>query len=314
MGYPVDVGVIIPHFGPLASPEFVIDFCRAAEAAGFDGLWAADHVVVPAQFESEYVLPATPKRFQFADMQATMGSNLEMNTTLAVAAAVTQRVKLCTAIAVLPIRNPVLNARQVASIDLYSGGRVLYGVGVGWLREEADAMGMPWDRRGRRVDEQISLLRTLWSATGETVEFAGEFYQLPPISPDPLPVQRPIPILIGGHSDAALDRAARIGDGWIAAGMGPERLKTAMDRLQAACDRAGRDPDELLIVDGERSDVQLDAESADFKEQASRAIDALATYASMGVAHMKAGIRAADAASALRMIEWYGNVVLPAFR
>ena len=178
-------------------------------------------------------------------MQATMGLNLEMNTTLAVAAAVTERVKLCTAIAVLPIRNPVLNARQVASIDLYSGGRVLYGVGVGWLREEADAMGMPWDRRGRRVDEQISLLRTLWSATGETVEFAGEFYQLPPISPDPLPVQRPIPILIGGHSDAALDRAARIGDGWIAAGMGPERLKDAMDRLRAACDRAGRDPDEL---------------------------------------------------------------------
>jgi probable F420-dependent oxidoreductase len=310
----MDVGITIPHFGPLASPEFVVDFCRSAESAGFDSVWAADHVVVPVQFESEYVLPATPQRPAFADLQATMGLNLEMNTTLAVAAAVTQRVKLCTGIAVLPIRNPVLNARQLASIDLYSGGRVLYGVGIGWLREEAEAMGMPWDRRGRRVDEQISLLRTLWSATGETVEFAGEFYHLPPISPDPRPVQQPIPILIGGHSDAALDRAARLGDGWIAAGMGPERLKGAMDRLRAACDRAERDFGELQIVNGERLDVQLDAESSDLKDQARRVVDALAMYESMGVAHMKAGIRAADAASVLRMIEWYGNEVLPDFR
>ncbi len=310
----MDVGVGIPHFGPLASPEFVIDFCRSAESAGFDSLWTADHVVVPAQFESEYVLPATPKRFVFADMQATMGLNLEMNTTLAVASAVTQRVKLCTGVAVLPIRNPVLNARQLASIDLYSGGRVLYGVGVGWLKEEAEAMGMPWERRGRRVDEQISLLRTLWSATGETVEFDGEFYRVPAISPDPRPVQRPIPILIGGHSDAALDRAARLGNGWIAAGMGPERLREAMDRLRVACDRAGRDPDELQIVNGERSDVQLDAESADGKDQARRVVDALASYESMGVSHMKVGIRAADAASALGMIERYGSEVLPALR
>ena len=208
----------------------------------------------------------------------------------------------------------MLNARQLASIDLYSGGRVLYGVGVGWLREEAEAMGMPWDRRGRRVDEQISLLRTLWSATGETVEFAGEFYDIPPISPDPRPVQRPIPILIGGHSDAALDRAARLGDGWIAAGMGPERLKDALDRLRSACDRAGRNPDELQIVNGERSDVELDAESTDLKDQPRRVVEALAMYASMGVTHMKAGIRAADTASTLRMIEWYGSEVLPALR
>ena len=310
----MEIGVGIPHFGPLASPEFVIDFCRSVESAGFDSVWAADHVVVPAQFESEYVLPATPKRFEFADMQATMGLNLEMNTTLAVAAAVTQRVKLCTGVAVLPIRNPVLNARQLASIDLYSRGRVLYGVGVGWLKEEAEAMGMPWDRRGRRVDEQISLLRTLWSATGETVEFAGDFYRVPAISPDPLPVQRPLPILIGGHSDAALDRAARLGDGWIAAGMGPERLKEGIGRLRAACGRAGRDPDGLQIVNGERSEVLLDSDASDVRDEARRVVDALAMYESMGVSHMKAGIRAPDAASVLKVIEWYGSEVLPALR
>ena len=182
----MDVGITIPHFGPLASPEFVIAFCRSAESAGFDALWAADHVVVPAQFESEYVLPATPKRFAFADMQATMGLNLEMNTTLAVASAVTQRVKLCTGDRRPP--DPESRAQRQA------GGqyRSLLGRARPVRRRGGLAPGggrtpwrMPWDRRGRRVDEQISLLRTLWSATGETVEFAGEFYHTPPDLPRP---------------------------------------------------------------------------------------------------------------------------------
>ena len=113
---------------------------------------------------------------------------------------------------------------QLATLDVYSGGRVLYGVGVGWLREEAEAMGMPWDRRGRRSEEHIALLRALWCADGDLVEFHGEFHDLPPMDPEPRPVQRPIPILIGGHSDIALERAGRIGDGWIAAPMSPAPL------------------------------------------------------------------------------------------
>ncbi|MFI5386977.1 MAG: LLM class F420-dependent oxidoreductase [Fimbriimonadales bacterium] len=310
----MDIGLTIPHYGQLASPDFVTTFSRSAESAGFDSLWTADHVVVPERFESDYLLRPTPQRYRFADVRATMGQNLEMNVTLAVAAAVTNRVKLCTGVAVLTIRNPILNARQIASIDLYSGGRILYGVGVGWLKEEAEAMSMPWDRRGRRVDEQIALLRTLWTASGDTVEFDGEFYRVPPMAPEPLPVQRPIPILIGGHSDAALERAARLGDGWIAAGMGPDRLKEAMDRLRGACDRVGRDLTELQIVNGERSDVTLDTSSPDLKNQARRAIDALEMYASMGVTHMKAGISARDAASTLEMVDFYGAEILPAFR
>ena len=305
------VGIAIPHIGRLASPAFVTDFCRAAEAAGFDSLWAADHIVVPARFESKYVLRAEPQQYRFADLQATMGLNLEMNTTLAVAAAVTERVRLCTGIAVLPLRNPVLNARQIASIDLYSGGRVLYGVGVGWLREEAEAMGMPWDRRGRRVDEQIELLRAVWTATGETIGFDGEFYQVPPMAPDPRPVQRPVPILVGGHSDAALDRAARLGDGWIAAGMGPDRLKEAMDRLRAACGKAGRDIGALHIVNGERADAQIDPSDGDLTGQAQRIVEALGSYRSMGVTHMKAGIRAKDEAAVLEMLDLYGREVIP---
>jgi probable F420-dependent oxidoreductase len=310
----MQIGIAIPHIGKLASPRFVVDFCRHAEAAGFDALWTADHVVVPAHFESKYLLRAEPQQYRFADLQATMGPNLEMNTTLAVAAAVTERVSLCTGIAVLPLRNPVLNARQIATIDLYSGGRVVYGVGVGWLREEAEAMGMPWDRRGRRVDEQIALLRTIWTETGETVRFDGEFYRVPPMAPDPRPVQRPVPILIGGHSDAALNRAARLGDGWIAAGMGPDRFGEAMDRLKQACSHMGRDVGTLEIVNGERSDVQLTGSQPDARGQAHRVIDALGLYRSMGVTHMKAGIRGDDETSVMKMLDVYGQEVLPAIR
>ena len=226
----------------------------------------------------------------------------------------TERVKLCTGVAVLPIRNPVLNARQLATIDQFCGGRLVYGVGVGWLAEEAHALGMPWDRRGARTDEMIALLRALWTAQGETVEFAGEFYDVPPIAPEPQPVQRPIPIFIGGHSDAALDRAARLGDGWIAAGMGVDRFREAYDRLQAACDRHGRDVGELQIVNGEHTDVMLSADDPDLAAQVERAVDGLHAYAALGVTHMKVSIRADDGPGVLEMLDLYGREVLPAYR
>src|SRR6266508_839879 len=117
-----------------------------------------------------------------------------MMTTLAVVAGVTARIKIGTDVAVLSLRNPILNARQLASLDLYSGERLVYGVGVGWLAEEAQAVHMPWDRRGARAEEHIRLLRTVWSASGEDVAFEGEFYSFPTIDSEPRPRRR-IPIL-----------------------------------------------------------------------------------------------------------------------
>jgi probable F420-dependent oxidoreductase len=310
----MEVGTSVPHIGPMAAPGVVADFCRAADAAGFDGLWFADHVLVPETIESNYTLRAKPTPYPFDQLRQTMGMNLEINTTLAVAAAVTEHVKLCTGIAILPIRNPVLNARQLASIDLYSGGRLVYGVGVGWLKEEAEGMGMPWDHRGRRTDEHIELLRTVWTADGDTVSYHGEFYDLPPVDPRPTPVQRPIPILIGGHSDPALDRAARLGDGWIAAGMGAERFVEALGRLRAACDRHDRDLGELVVVNGEHPDVLIDPAAGDIPGQAARAVEGLRAYESMGVTHMKISIRTQDPAALLEGIDIYGREVLPAYR
>jgi alkanesulfonate monooxygenase SsuD/methylene tetrahydromethanopterin reductase-like flavin-dependent oxidoreductase (luciferase family) len=152
-----------------------------------------------------------------------------------------------------------LNARQLATIDRYSGGRLLYGVGVGWLKEEADAMGMPWDRRGARTDEHIALLRAIWTAPGKHIEFHGEFWDIPPMDPEPRPAQESIPILIGGHSDVAIERAARLGDGWIAGFMSIERLSELRAKLTEAATRHDRGASSILVYCGARpGETELD--------------------------------------------------------
>jgi len=191
------------------------------------------------------VLARRPANIADGALSAQLAPNFELATTLAFVAAITERIRIGTAVMVLPIRNAVLNARQLATIDRYSGGRLLCGVGVGWLKEEADVMHMPWDRRGARADEHIALLRAIWTAAGPYVEFQGEFWTVPPMDSEPRPVQQPIPILIGGHSEVAIDRAARLGDGWIAAGVSPQRLSELIALLHTACRRHGRDPSTL---------------------------------------------------------------------
>jgi probable F420-dependent oxidoreductase len=248
----VEIGIRIPHTGRRASPAFVREWCTTADRLGFDILWGADHIVMPEKVESTYPLPREPATLADDAVSDLLSPNFELITTLAHVAAVTEHIKLGTGVAVLPLRNAVLNARQLATIDRYAAGRLLCGVGTGWLKEEADAMGMPWDRRGRRTEEHIELLRTLWTAPGRHVEFHGEFWDLAPMDPEPRPVQQPIPILVGGHSDIAIDRAARLGDGWIAAGMSSARLAELMPTLRAALDRHEREPDSVPVYVGSR--------------------------------------------------------------
>jgi len=277
----VEIGVRIPHTGSTASPAFVREWCTAAEDAGYDALWAVDHVVMPQKVASKYVLPRTPASIADDAVSDLLSPNFEMMTTLAYVAAITERITIGTAIAVLPIRNAVLNARQLATVDRYSGGRLLYGVGVGWLKEEADAMNEPWDRRGARSDEHIDLLRAVWTAPGPHVEFHGEFWDVPPMDPEPRPVQQPIPILVGGHSDAAIDRAARLGDGWIAASMSPERLAEMLPKLAEAADRHGRDIADIPVYcgTGRRPAVPLDVVRA---------------YEELGVRSLQIGVEELD--------------------
>jgi probable F420-dependent oxidoreductase len=274
----MDVGVTIPHTGRYASPDWVREYCTTAEQLGFDSLWGVDHLVMPHHTDSDYTLGRKPAKIGDDAVSGLLSPNYEMMTTLTWVAGFTERVKLGTAVAVLPIRNAVHNARALATLDVYSGGRVVYGVGVGWLREEAEAMGMPWDRRGARSEEHIALMRTLWCAEGDLVEFHGEFHDLPPMDPEPRPVQGPIPILIGGHSDIALERAGRIGDGWIAAQMSPERIVEHWPRVLEAAERAGRDPESLQLFTS--TPVRKDRSFADL----------LAEYREIGVDHVQVGL------------------------
>ena len=179
------LGVSLPHTGELASPSFLRDFAVAADELGFGALWGVDHMVMPHHTDSLYTLGRKPAAIADDAVAGLLSPNYEMHTALTFVAGVTSRIKLGTAVAVLPIRNAVMNARQVATLDVLSGGRVLYGIGVGWLQEEADAMNMPWDRRGARSEEHIALMRALWCAEGDLVEFHGEFHDLPPMDPEP---------------------------------------------------------------------------------------------------------------------------------
>ena len=196
------IGAKLPNSGPLSAdiPAAAV----ALERAGFDSLWVADHIVMPETITSPYPFGQVTWRTDTPYVDALIA--------LALAAAVTTRVRLGTAARVLPQRNPVQLAKQAASIDVASGGRLELGVGAGWLAEEFAALGVPFERRGARMDEWIAILRECWK--GRTEARSSEFYELP-AGTLCLPVPSDIPLLIGGHSPAAL-RRARANDGWLA--------------------------------------------------------------------------------------------------
>ncbi|WNV85650.1 TIGR03619 family F420-dependent LLM class oxidoreductase [Umezawaea sp. Da 62-37] len=238
------IGVKLPHTGSATGPS-VPARARELELAGFDSLWVSDHVVLPERIGSWYPFDPGGKATWPTDTPY-----LEAVVSLAAAAAVTERVRLGTAVLVLPQRNPVLLAKQAATVDAISGGRLVLGVGAGWLKEEFDALGMPFDTRGPRMVEWIRLLRDCW--TGRPEGRSGEHYELPPgtlVLPAPA---RPIPLYVGGHSPTALRRAGRLGDGWLAQqslpDLDPDALAAEIGQIRAAAVKAERDPDALDVV------------------------------------------------------------------
>jgi probable F420-dependent oxidoreductase len=284
----------------------VPEFCRVAERAGFGSLWVAEHVAVPLHFDSAYTLGRSAQSVVEPDaLHQTMGLNLEMIVTLATAAAHTNDVILGTGVAVPPLRNPVVNARQLASVDLYSAGRLLYGVGVGWLAEEAGAIGMPWDRRGARTDEHIALLRSIWTSH-EPFEFHGEFYDVPPIQPEPRPAQQPIPILIGGHSDTALRRVARLGDGWLASGMSVPRLRERLSQLAELCEAHGRALSELTLV----GTASFGSTRLDKRADAAAIGELLDDYAALGLDHLVVSVDGHSPDELLANLAWWNETGL----
>jgi probable F420-dependent oxidoreductase len=205
-------GVLLPQFGALARGADVTQRIRAvaqtAERLGYDVLWTAEHIIFPQTITTPYPYGG---RFPYPITDPI----LDIVATLSYVAAITSRIKLGSSVLVLPYRNPVVLAKELASLDVLSDGRLLLGVAAGWLKEEFDMLGVPFHERGRRTDEYINLLRALW--TQERATFHGRSFELTDAAFFPKPVQRPSPpIWIGGGSPAALRRVARLGDGWIA--------------------------------------------------------------------------------------------------
>lgn len=217
-----------------------LDLCRRAEAAGFESLWGGEHVVLPSTIESAYPYSADGKIP--AEPDTPIPDPLIW---LAFAAAAAPTMRLGTCILIVPQRNPLVLAKELATLDQLSGGRVELGLGVGWLREEFDALGIPWERRGRRNDEYIEAMQTLWA--GPHAEFHGEFVDFDPVTCSPRPVQDRIPILVGGDSDVALRRAVRMADGYFPGEGDPERLRSLVQRLRQMAEDADRDPDSIEI-------------------------------------------------------------------
>ena len=217
-----------------------LEICRRAEAAGFESLWGGEHVIMPSTIESSY--PYTKDGKIPAQPDTPIPDPLIW---LAFAAAAAPTMRLGTCILIVPQRNPLILAKELATLDQLSGGRVELGLGVGWLEEEFDALGVPWERRGARNDEYIEAMRTLWS--GPEVEFHGEFVDFPKVTCSPRPVQASIPILVGGDSDVAIRRAARLADGYFPGEGDADRLAALITRVRHAADAAGRDPDSIEI-------------------------------------------------------------------
>jgi probable F420-dependent oxidoreductase len=230
---PVNIGI--------DNAEQMIGVAQLAESVGFESLWTFEHVIVPVDYKSKYPYSPTGK----------MGAAPETNffdplIALAAVASHTKRVRLGTGVNILSQTNPLLLAKQVATLDRISNGRFMLGVGIGWLQEEFDAMGTPFERRGARFDDYVAAMRKVWS--GEVVEHDSDFLHWSGFKSYPLPVQKPLPVIIGGAKGKIFERIAKHGDGWLAPMGDPAELAAALTELKSVCKRVGRNYDELEIT------------------------------------------------------------------
>ncbi len=246
----MEVGFGLPTRGPLSSPEHLVTLAQRGEEMGFNIISVSDHVVIPRHIDSRYPYSETG---EFAGQDS--GACLEQLTTLSFLAQATSSARLLTSVMVLPHRSPVLTAKMLASIDVLSGGRLNVGCGVGWMREEFEAIGAPpYDERGAVGDEYLRAFKELW--TSDNPSFDGAYCRFADISFLPKPVQQPHPpIWVGGESPPALRRAGRLGDVWYPIGNNPRfTVATPSDylesvtRLRRAAEEMGRDPSTIGLA------------------------------------------------------------------
>jgi len=230
---PVNIGI--------QSMAQMTGLAQLSEQVGFESVWTFEHVIVPVDYASKYPYSDSGK----------MGVSPETNLVdpliaLAAVAASTTRLRMGTGVNILSQTNPLYLAKQAASLDMLSSGRLLLGLGIGWLREEFEAMGTPFEKRGARFDDYVAAMRKVWS--GEVVEHDSEFLNWHGFKSYPIPHQSPLPVIIGGIKGKIHERIALHGNGWFAPSGDPEVLTEHLDQIKAQCDKIGRDINEIEIT------------------------------------------------------------------
>ena len=241
----MDIGLHLPTAQPGASADGILEVATAAERLGFDTAWMFDHLFTPTGIESKY-----PYTREGDYPMSAADPFFDPIGLFGVLAGATERIKLATGVLIPAYRNPVVLGKILATIENFAPGRIVLGVGAGWMKEEFDAVGVPYERRGARLVEYIRALRAIWS--GEPNSFEGECYSWVEAGFLPAPSQ-PIPIILGGHGDRALERAAKHADGWAVVirkgqGRGIEGAAARIELLNSLLDKEGRDPKEFQLV------------------------------------------------------------------
>ena len=233
----MSVGVVVPLPAYTIDPAFI---AKKAEELGFEALWYHDHPILPVHSASPF--PSTG-----GEIPWTYGHFTEPYMALAMASAVTTKIKLATGITLVPERNPLILAKEISVLDRHSNGRFIFGVGTGWNREETTMMGGDFDHRWTQTREALAVLKELW--TKEEPEFHGRYYDFPPVYSYPKPVQKPYPpILIGGNAPNVLQRVARHADGWMPVNPSPVEVERSRKILDTLAAEQGRDPASLIIA------------------------------------------------------------------
>lgn len=237
-------GICCVATGPWSTGDFIRHSAESAERHGFDSYWLGDHIVL---FDAYPASPYPYKGKMFSDppMPDPRVATYDPLMAMCWAAAATSTIAIGSSIVILPHRNPVILAKQVCGLDEFSGGRVTLGIGVGWCKEEMEAIGGDWPNRGRRSDEYIAAMRALWRE--DRVDFRGETVTLDGAYMYPKPVNGDIPIMIGGMTDVALKRVARIGDGWLAFNLDPAVAPERIALIKRLTTEQGRDPEALRL-------------------------------------------------------------------
>ncbi|PYM42147.1 MAG: LLM class F420-dependent oxidoreductase [Candidatus Rokuibacteriota bacterium] len=315
----MEFGFALPGRGPLAKPDVVLRMAAQADSLRYDSIFVTDHVVLPASMARSVYPYSTTGQLAGGAAQ----DYLEPLAMLGYLAHATKRVRLGTSVLVVPYRNPLVTAKTLATIDQLSRGRLILGAGVGWLREEFEALAAPaFEARGEVTDEYLRLMRATW--TTDPVTFEGKHYRVREVHALPKPAQPGgIPIWIGGHTDAALKRAGTLGDAWHPIGLRPpamlrpDEYAQKVKQIHAWAQRAGRDPKALTLTFRAPMEVRSRTTKAATGERpllqgtAAEVAGDLQQYAALGVTHFVFDPTVPDLKSVLANMEHFADDVRP---